>query len=99
MSLASGEFTAADYQKKTSGKKSDKDGGGGFILVILIIIVLVSIFKGGRGGGYSSRGSLPFWLAMGLLGSGNRGGVRLAVSPAEVWLWRRRRRFWRLRWW
>lgn len=72
MSLASGEYTAADYQKKTSGKKSEK-GGGGFILVILIIIILVSIFKGGRGGHYSSRGSLPFWLAMGLL-SGGRGG-------------------------
>jgi len=73
MSLASGEFTAADYQKATSGKKSDKDSGGGFILVILIIIVIVSLFKGGRGGGYSSRGSLPFWLAMGMLGN-NRGG-------------------------
>ena len=72
MSLAAGEYTAADYQKKTSGKKSEK-GGGGFILVILIIIVLVSLFKGGRGGHYSSRGSLPFWLAMGLL-SGGRGG-------------------------
>jgi uncharacterized protein len=74
MSLASGEFTAADYQKATGGKKSGKDSGGGFILVILIIIVVVSLFKGGRGGGYSSRGSLPFWLALGLLGGGNRGG-------------------------
>jgi uncharacterized protein len=73
MSLASGEFTAEAYQKKTSGKKSEK-GGGSFMLVVIIIIVLISIFKGGRGGGYSSRGSLPFWLALGLLGSGNRGG-------------------------
>ena len=72
MSLSSGEFSAEGYEKKTSGKKSEK-GGGGFMLVVIIIIVLVSIFKGGRGGGYSSRGSLPFWLAMGLLGSGNRG--------------------------
>lgn len=71
MSLASGEFTAADYQKKTSGKK--EKGGGGFFLVILIIIVLVSIFRGGRGGHYNSGGSLPFWLAMGMLSS-NRGG-------------------------
>jgi len=70
--LAAREYTAEAYQKKTSGKKQEK-GGGGFAFVILIIIVLVSIFKGGRGGGYSSRGSLPFWLAMGLLG-GNRGG-------------------------
>jgi len=73
-SLALQEYTATDYQKKTSGNKKSEKGGGGFILVVLIIIVLVSIFKGGRGGGYSSRGSLPFWLAMGLLGSGNRGG-------------------------
>jgi uncharacterized protein len=71
MGLASGEFTADAYQKKTGEKKSDK--GGGFIHVILIIIVLVSLFKGGRGGHYNSGGSLPFWLAMGLLGS-NRGG-------------------------
>jgi uncharacterized protein len=72
--LAAQEYTAEAYQKKTSGNKKSEKGGGGFILVVLIIIVLVSIFKGGRGGGYSSRGSLPFWLAMGLLGGGNRGG-------------------------
>jgi uncharacterized protein len=71
--LAAQEYTAEDYQKKTSGKKSEK-GGGGFMLLVIIIIVLISIFKGGRGGGYSSRGSLPFWLAIGLLGGGNRGG-------------------------
>ncbi|MDP2339105.1 MAG: TPM domain-containing protein, partial [Bacteroidota bacterium] len=69
--LAAREYTAEAYQKKTGGKKSEK--GGGFILVVLIIIVLVSLFKGGRGGHYNSGGSLPFWLAMGLLGS-NRGG-------------------------
>lgn len=74
MSLASGEFTAADYQKKTGGKKQEKGGGGGFILVILVIIILISIFRGGRGGHYNSGGSLPFWLALGLLGGGNRGG-------------------------
>jgi uncharacterized protein len=74
MSLASQEFTADAYQKKAGGKKSEEKGGGGFILVILIIIVLVSIFKGGRGGGYNSRGSLPFWLAMGLLNSGSGRG-------------------------
>ena len=69
--LASGEFTAKAYQEKTGEKKSN--GGGGFFIVILVIIVLVSLFRGGRGGHYNSGGSLPFWLAMGLLGS-NRGG-------------------------
>ncbi len=72
MSLASGEYTADAYQKKTGEKKSD--GGGGFFIVIMIVIILISLFKGGRGGQYSSRGSLPFWLAMGMLGGGNRGG-------------------------
>ena len=72
MSLASGEYTADAYQKKTGDKKSD--GGGGFFIVIMIVIILISLFKGGRGGQYSSRGSLPFWLAMGMLGGGNRGG-------------------------
>jgi uncharacterized protein len=71
--LAGKEYTAEDYQKKSGGKKSEK-GGGGFIFVIIIIIVLVSIFKGGQGGGYNSRGSLPFWLAMGLLNSGSGRG-------------------------
>ena len=71
--LAAKEYTAEAYQKKTSGKKSEKSGGG-FMLVILIFIVLVSLFKGGRGGHYNSGGSLPFWLALGLLGGGNRGG-------------------------
>lgn len=69
-SLAIGEYTAKAYQKKTD-KKSDS--GGGFILVILIIIVLISIFRGGRGRHYNSGGSLPFWIAMGLM-SGSRGG-------------------------
>jgi len=73
MSLAAGEYTAADYQKKSGGKISEK-GRGGFFIVIMIIIVLVSLFRGGRGGHYNSGGSLPFWLALGLLGGANRGG-------------------------
>ena len=75
-SLASGEFTADAYQKKANKKGSES--GGGFFIVIMIIIILLSIFKGGRGGHYNSRGSLPFWLAMGMMssnrGSGSWGG-------------------------
>ena len=73
--LASKEFTAQEYVQKGRGNSGEKHskGGGGFFVVIMIIIILVSIFRGGRGGHYNSGGSLPFWLAMGLL-SGNRGG-------------------------
>ena len=74
--LASGEFTADAYQKKAN--KNGSESGGGFFIVVMIIIIIVSIFKGGRGGHYNSRGSLPFWLAMGMLsnnrGSGSWGG-------------------------
>lgn len=73
MSLASQEYTAKDYEQK-AGKKKSKDGGGGLFVVILIIIILISIFRGGRGRNYHSGGSLPFWLAMGLMSGGNRGG-------------------------
>ncbi len=72
-SLALQEYTAADYQKKTGGQKAEK-GGGGLFIVILVFIILISLFRGGRGGHYNSGGSLPFWLALGLLGGGNRGG-------------------------
>lgn len=72
MGLAAGEFTADAYQKKA--KEESKDPLGGLFFVILIVIVIVSIFKGGKGGQYNSRGSLPFWLAMGLLSSGRGGG-------------------------
>ncbi len=70
MSLAAQEYTAQDYQKKAGEKK---DGGGVFFVVIMIIIVLVSLFKGGRSRQYNGGSSIPFWIAMGLLGSGNRG--------------------------
>ncbi|HET6560200.1 MAG TPA: TPM domain-containing protein [Prolixibacteraceae bacterium] len=77
MGLASQEFTAQAYQKQAGGKQSKDEGGGGLIVVIIIIVILFSLFKGGRGRNYNAGGrgsSLPFWIAMSLLGSGNRGG-------------------------
>ncbi len=71
MSLAAQEYTAQDYQQKAGGKKSE---GGAFFIIILVIIVLVSLFKGGRGRHYNGGSSIPFWIALSLLGSGNRGG-------------------------
>jgi uncharacterized protein len=72
MGLASGEFTAQEYQQKTGEKKSK--GGGGFFVVIMIIIILVSLFRGGRGRNYNGGSSLPFWVALGLLGSSRGSG-------------------------
>jgi len=72
MSLASQEYTAQEYAQKTTDKKSK--GGGGFFVVMIIIIVLISLFKGGSGRNYNGGSSLPFWVALGLLGGSNRGG-------------------------
>lgn len=71
MSLAAQEFTAQDYEQKAGEKKSE---GGALFIVILVVIILVSLFKGGRGRQYNGGSSIPFWIAMSLLGSSNRGG-------------------------
>lgn len=77
MSLARGEFTAAEYGKKAG--KNSKQAPGGAIAVIFIILFIFLISRGG-GGGRNRRittGGLPFWLLMGMLGSGggsHRGG-------------------------
>jgi uncharacterized protein len=73
MGLASKEYTAKEYAQKGGDKKS-KDSGGGFFVVIMIIIIIISLFRGGRGRNFHSGGNLPFWLAMGLMSGGNRGG-------------------------
>ena len=72
MGLAAQEFTAQAYEQKAGKKKGE--GGGGIFVVIIIIIILISLFKGGRGRQSHLGGSLPFWLAMSLLGGSNRGG-------------------------
>jgi len=73
MALASKEFTAQEYSQK-AGEKKSQGGGGGFFVIMIIIIVLISLFRGGRGRNYNGGSSLPFWVALGLLGGSNRGG-------------------------
>ncbi len=71
MSLAAQEYTAQEYQQQAEKKSK---GGGGFFIVIMVIIILVSLFKGGRGRHYNGGSSLPFWVAMGLMGSSRGSG-------------------------
>lgn len=74
MSLAKGEFSAAEYHEKASR------GGGGFpfiIFIFIIFFVIIPIFRGKRR--YYNSGvrgsSLPLWLLMGgMMGSGRSHG-------------------------
>ena len=70
MSLARGEFSAADYgqkAKKSTGKKSPAGA------IIFIIIIAIAIFAGRSGGSNRrniSTGGLPFWLLLSMMNSG-----------------------------
>jgi uncharacterized protein len=74
MSLARGEFSAADY-----GRRANKSSGKGLpfglmIFVIIIIISMISRNSGGSNNKHISTGGLPFWLLMGMMGSGRGSG-------------------------
>jgi uncharacterized protein len=70
MSLARGEFTAAQYGK-SARKTSGQDVPFGVILfIIFIIIALISGRSGGSRNKNIGSGGLPFWLLMGMMGSG-----------------------------
>jgi len=70
ISLANGEFSADEYGQKL--KKNNKDGGTGmfFIIAIIIIIIIISGKSGGKNNKNLSTRGLPFWLLMGMMGSG-----------------------------
>lgn len=67
MSLASGEFTAKEYDAKAK-----KSGGASIIPVLFIIFIVILLTRGGRGRNrhITTGGNLPFWLLMGMMGSG-----------------------------
>ena len=70
MSLIRGEFTASEYAQRVS-KGSGKGIPLGFIIFfIFIIISIISRKSGGSNSKNISTGGLPFWLLMGMLGSG-----------------------------
>ncbi|HEX2976011.1 MAG TPA: TPM domain-containing protein [Bacteroidales bacterium] len=72
MSLARGEYTAEEYGRKSQG--GAKKGGPGIFGLIFIVFVIIMLTRGGRGrrNGRITSGGLPFWLLMGMLGSGHR---------------------------
>jgi uncharacterized protein len=70
ISLAKGEYTAEQYDKRAGSRKSSPFG----LLIPLIIIAVVFIImrsSGSRGGSIGK--SVPFWTTMFLLGSMGRG--------------------------
>lgn len=66
MDITRGEYTADYYQQNYTEKK---DGVFPAIIFFILIFVIIPIFRGRRGRQYSAGRSLPFWLAMGMMGS------------------------------
>ena len=73
ISLARGEFSAADYGHK--GKKSGEKGiSFGFIIfIVFIIIAMISRKSGGSNNKHIGTGGLPFWLLLGGMMNSGRG--------------------------
>jgi uncharacterized protein len=74
MSLARGEYSAAEYghkAKKSSGKNIPF---GLIIFVVFIIIAMTSRGSGGSNNKHISTGGLPFWMLMGMMNSGRGSG-------------------------
>ncbi len=70
MSLARGEFSAAQYGNKAK-KGSGKSSPIGFIIIVVILIAVIS--RGSSGGSnnkHISTGGLPFWMLLGMMNSG-----------------------------
>jgi uncharacterized protein len=65
MALTRGEYTADAYKAKVKSKS----GGRGFFFLIILFFVIIPFLRGRNRGHFSSGGSLPFWIAMGMLGS------------------------------
>jgi uncharacterized protein len=66
ISLSKGEFTADQYNKKVSKTNTLL----GLIPFIIIIVVFLIIFSNRRKGPMSPGKSLPFWMMLGMMGSG-----------------------------
>jgi len=69
ISLARGEFSASDYGKSVNKDKSDGSVIP-FIIIIIVIIAIISRKSGGSNNKNIGTGGLPFWLLLGMMGSG-----------------------------
>lgn len=74
MSLARGEFSAAEYGQKAKKSAGKNIPFGLVIFIVFIIIVLVSRGSGGSNNKHLSTGSLPFWMLLGMMSSGRGSG-------------------------
>ena len=70
MSLARGEFSAAEYGQKAKKSSGKEVPVGIIIFIIIIIIAMISRKSGGSNNKNISTGGLPFWLLLGMMGSG-----------------------------
>ena len=70
ISITKGEYTAAQYNKKTNPNPY------GMLVPIIILFVVIFLIRSRRGGTHSVGKHLPFWTALWLLGSmgSGRGG-------------------------
>ncbi len=70
MSLTRGEYTADAYYQK-----SKKKSGGSYFPIFFILLIIIFSTIGGRrqrGRHHTVGSSLPFWVAMSMMGSGSR---------------------------
>ena len=70
MSLARGEFSAAEYGQKAKKSTGKNIPFGLIIFIVFIIIAMISRGSGGSNNKHISTGVLPFWMLMGMMNSG-----------------------------
>lgn len=70
MSLARGEFSAAEYGQKAKKSTGKEVPVGLIFFIIIIIIAMISRKSGGSNNKNISTGGLPFWLLLGMMNSG-----------------------------
>ncbi len=74
MSLARGEFSAADYGQKAKKSIGKNIPFGLVIFIVLIIIAMISRKSGGSNNKNISTSGLPFWVLLGMMNSGRGSG-------------------------